>query len=58
MKKKTVQQNAIIQAQKLGLVGKHAGSKPLSRILAGIRIHNKTNDINGHYERYVRQMDK
>jgi len=43
MKKKTVQQNAIIQAQKLGLVGKHAGSKQLSRILAGIRIHNKTN---------------
>lgn len=43
MKKKTVQQNAIIQSQKLGLLGKHAGSKPLGRILAGIRTHNKTN---------------
>ena len=43
MKKKTVQQNAIIQAQKLGLVGKHAGSKPLSRIIAGIRRQNEIN---------------
>ena len=36
-KKKTRQQNVIIYARALGVAGKHAGSKPVSRLTAGIR---------------------
>lgn len=37
MKKKTRQQNVIIYARALNVAGKHAGSKPVSRLTAGIR---------------------
>lgn len=40
MKKKTVQQNMIIQARRSMLVGKHAGSKPLSRLRDSVRRLN------------------
>lgn len=36
-KKKTRQQNVIIYARALGVAGKHAGSKPVSRLTTGIR---------------------
>lgn len=36
-KKLTRQQNIIAMAQKLGVAGKHAGSKPIKRLLNGIR---------------------
>lgn len=37
MKKKTRQQNVIIYARALRVAGKHAGSKPVNRLTAGIR---------------------
>ena len=46
MKKKlTRQQNIIAMAQKLGVAGKHAGSKPVSRLLNSIRSYQRASQI-------------
>lgn len=37
--------NIIRQARTLGLVGKHAGSKPISRLLSSIRTYEVNNKI-------------
>jgi uncharacterized transporter YbjL len=38
--KRTAQEDTIIKAQSLGIVGKHAGSHPLRTLMAGIQRYD------------------